>query len=162
MGTVVKSREERELRCQLSESERHGKAERVAEILEQLDALDAEERSKRAGIKARREVLSAEKSLELDAYRTGHELRRVVCELVLDHETSTATLIRTDTGEPLASRPLRDDERQASLFAEAELAPPPAEVLPDPEVEAEPESESVSPGRRRGRNKGETAAAPAL
>ena len=156
MGFVVRSTEVRELRCPLSEAERHQRAERVAELLEQIETIEAEQASARSRFKSRLEVAELEKRVVLDEFRTGAAMRAVQCELHVDLVSARAQWVRTDTGELLAERGLRDEERQGLLFDDAKAN---GDEEPDgDELEAEgqgngPAGVPPAAGRRRGGRK---------
>lgn len=118
MGHAIKSTETRELRCMLTAEERQRRAERIAELLDQGEAVEAELAAARAGFKARIERCDLEKRLQLDEFRTGFATRPVECELRLDWDAGLASWVRTDTGEVLSERPLSAEERQRDLFEE--------------------------------------------
>lgn len=113
---VIKDSEVRKLRCELTPEEQQKKAERLAELLQQQRDTEAELRASKSRYKGRIEQLVAERERVLHDFSTGTEARDVRCDLALDFDTGLATWIRTDTGEPLWSRPISDIERQRPLF----------------------------------------------
>lgn len=152
----IKTSEIRQLRCELTETELQKKAERVAELLQDLEDTDAELRSAKSRFKSRLESLEGEKSRALHDFRTRSEVRDVRCELQLDYETRRATWVRTDTGEPLAERPLSDEERTPPLFPDgggAESGEAGDGPGPDPDAGLRPSSAK----RRAGATAGATA-----
>lgn len=152
MPYVVRTTEDRELRCPLTDDEVQQRAERVAELLEQADDVAAESAAARARFKSRSEEIARERRKVLDEYRTRSTLRVVPCELQVDLEAKRAQWVRTDSGEVILERGLRDEERQAHLFE-------PQGEAGEPEG-GELEDEDPAPPRR-GRRKAETAGAAA-
>lgn len=176
MGYVVRTTEERELACPLTEHEVRQRADRIAELHEQEDRLSAEASSAKARLKHRGEEIARERRALLQEYRTRSVLRPVQCELQLDLENRLAQWVRTDTGEVILERPLRPEERQAHLFDdrpasegeedEGDEHPDPdatlsaldraalADHLAGRDAEGEQPAEAPARGRRRARRDG--------
>lgn len=69
----------------------------------------------KAQLKARLAELEARRTQLVIVVTRKEEERDVRCEVLADYAALTATIVRTDTGEAVSSRPLTDAERQDAL-----------------------------------------------
>lgn len=105
----------RSLKVELTGDERRAKGEELARRMEEYDAVEA---SAKVASKAAKEKLEGirERSKGLAReVREGAEMRPTDCHEVADYRNNVVHLIRDDTGEMVEERPMRLEERQASL-----------------------------------------------
>ncbi len=114
----------RELPVQLTDDEVRELGRRLAHIQGQLSAHEKRESDVKADLKAKRASLESQASVvggliragEECLIRAGEEYRPV--DVVVEHVLDEGLIreVRSDTGEVIAERPLREDERQRSLL----------------------------------------------
>jgi hypothetical protein len=99
----------------LTEHELLGVGDRAAHLSK--EAHEAEKARKEADATAKATVkrLQNEADALLATVRDKKEYRLVKCQRLYDYRLGNVTEIRTDTGEQLSERPMRDDERQTEL-----------------------------------------------
>lgn len=108
-------RTSRSLRVELSEEELGRKAQALAAELHALDELRERHKAERAAMKEA-EGLQADavKILGVDV-RTRSELRDVECEWIADFPRGLVELVRLDTDEVVAERPIEPRDRQLAI-----------------------------------------------
>jgi predicted transcriptional regulator len=111
----IKGTESRRLRCELTGHELMLKGEALAKALSERNELEAHHKSLRAAEKELEAAAGSVVRTLLYDVRDRSEERSVECEIVHDYALGARVVIRTDTGETVASRPLLDSERQREL-----------------------------------------------
>lgn len=135
------------LECKLTEHQRVEAGNRLAELCaKRTNALTAKAHAASAHA-AQIKAIEADIEQAQAIVIRGHETREVSCLWEFDTPRSGfKTLIRMDTGEPVTVEEMTFDEKQGSLFPQAEPEAEPAEeavvaVEPtEPEPEPEPEN----------------------
>jgi hypothetical protein len=108
---------ERELEVILSPEDlaRHGRE--LVNLLGEIEEEEEDQSAQKAAMKERLATMAARQSKLAGLIRRGIEKRLVEVEVLADWKTQTAIERRTDTGEELERRPLRESERQLRLDA---------------------------------------------
>lgn len=101
----------------LTDDELRHRGQRLAELHGVLDELAEEESEFKADLKRRRKPVKAEVSTLAHAIRNKRENRDVDVEIHYDPKRGLVDEIRADTGEVLATRKPKREERQAQLMA---------------------------------------------
>jgi hypothetical protein len=112
----------RTLSVELGDEELKQKSDVLATRIEELDEVEQQRKSAMDGFKDHIKEIQGDISSLARQLRTRRENRVTPCMWERDDARMSMLLIRQDTGEIVETRPMRDDERQPSLFAEA---PPP-------------------------------------
>ncbi len=105
------------LDCELTEKQVLGYGRELAQINQEIAAEEDRQTSLKQELKARIAGLEARRTEISAKVNRGKELREVQIEVMADFKAGTATEIRTDTGEVLRERPLREEEKQPGLPA---------------------------------------------
>lgn len=107
------------LPCALTEDELRSYGDELAGVVQDIAAQADREKEVKAELKARTTELTARQSMLAMKVSRRQESREVACVVHVDYEAGLRTVTRTDTGEVVQTRPLRDDERQPALPVEA-------------------------------------------
>ena len=104
------------LDCTLTDEEilRYGKE--LADTIQSVEEEQARQEGVKQEMKGRLLILQGKVTELSGKVNRGREMRPVKVQTVRDYGKSLFEKIRTDTGEVLVSRTLREDERQASLL----------------------------------------------
>ena len=115
METEQEQRYYKELPVQLTDGEKLTKMGRVLE-LEDIQEVVKEE-AKEAADEAKKEIADHQKEIDkLKGHlRSGTEPRQVECIDVQDFKAKSVRTMRTDTGEVVSERAMRQDELQGEL-----------------------------------------------
>lgn len=103
------------LPVKLTKEEVRTKGERIAELV--IDVVDIEDEKKTVTKEyaARLKALGKEIRGLSREVRSGEEEREVECEERIDHGRNVIEIVRMDTGEVVAHRPMEDYDRQREL-----------------------------------------------
>jgi hypothetical protein len=115
--------ETRHLPCALTRSEVEERADKLARLVKDRDAIDAERKQVARDYKTRMDDLSKEIGQLSEQVRSKREWRDVECTKERNEERGTVDFVRVDTGEVVESRALHPDERQVKLFDAQYSAP---------------------------------------
>jgi hypothetical protein len=102
----------------LTEQELLGVGDRAAHVSKEAHEAEEERKEADATAKATVKRLQNEADALLATVRDKREYRLVSCERRYEYKTGRVIELRTDTGEQLSERPMRDDERQTELGLE--------------------------------------------
>ena len=105
------------LRYPFTEEEKKELAQEMARS--QIEAEDYEAQKKAVTADFDGQIKKAKLSASTCArkIRDGYEMRQVRCEVIKDFKKKTITIIRTDTGEEVKTRPMSVQESQMKLAA---------------------------------------------
>jgi hypothetical protein len=106
------------LPVKLTDDELRARGQDLAAVCDDIGAETDRADSVKQELKARMTGLEARRSQLAALIRRGDELRDVEVLTLAHFASGTATVVRTDTGDVLLSRPLTDTERQIPLPAE--------------------------------------------
>ena len=109
---------DKELPCALTIQEHHLKSKALAESLHQRAQIKLEQELANTEFKSRLKAVGEQVELLAREVRTGNEYRQVQCFDRPDWSDGMVETIRTDTGEPVARRPMLPEERQQKLDLE--------------------------------------------
>lgn len=112
---VVLKEVTRSLPCRLTDPELLTKADELSVVVQEVSAEEDRQTDVKAQMKAKLTELDARKTRLAITIGRKEEYRDVRCELQADVQAGTVTVIRTDTGESLETRPMTEDEKQKSL-----------------------------------------------
>jgi len=131
---VIKKKDNRFLRCKLTDEEKMRYAEEMADAQQTVVDLKSDEASFKTTLKGKMTKAEGTISSRAELVRTGFEHRDVKVEEILDYETERFKATRLDTEEVIEERPMN----------RRELEQLPLEVPPEtPEPEPNPEDEST-------------------
>ena len=110
--------ESRYIRCDLTEAERSEATKELSRAIDAKDRADQEKAAVAADMKSRIERAIADIGRWNRTVRDGYEMRNVDCQVVYDFTEGVVRTVRTDSGEELESRKMRQEERQrqADIF----------------------------------------------
>ena len=108
------------LMATLSRDEVHDLGKELAELDIRIFNEKVRQAHERKVMKETLDSMEAERDLLAEKVDTGVEKRDVECVLTADYLTGKAYTMRLDTGEVIAERALKDEERQAPIPLEAE------------------------------------------
>ena len=116
--------EEKYLRCNLTPEEFEQHVGKLTQAISKLAEAEEEKKAVQADLKSRVERATADVGAENNIVRNRYEMRHVRCESRFDFDKQRVTITRTDTGELLEDREMRQGERdrQTELFPEHENA----------------------------------------
>ena len=103
------------LTCVLTEEELRGYGVDLALCVQDVAAETDRQADIRAQMKARMAELEARQSQLAIKISRREEYRDVDVEVEYDYDGGCVRTVRTDTGEQLSDRPMREDERQPAL-----------------------------------------------
>jgi hypothetical protein len=114
----------KDIKTPLTEEERRKLGVEIAEHVQRSEALEDQKRIQTAdlsnAIKSERKAYRAKAKV----LRDGHEYKPIECDEVQDFDRNVVLTKRRDTGEQVAERAMRSDERQQAIdFPGAEDAP---------------------------------------
>jgi hypothetical protein len=96
----------------LTEEELSAKRDELAQCASDLNSTEQEKASVASGFNAKIKELRSNMTELATSIRSKHEYRDVGCEEVPDYDAGVARTRRLDTGEFVATRVLRDEEKQ--------------------------------------------------
>ncbi len=111
------------LKCLLTDDEKMERGAALAEHVQAIEVLNEEKKASAATFKTKIDIHTLEASGLSTALHDGYEYRAIKCTTQKNYETRTITVIRTDTGEFVETRPLEIHEMQARLFDDDANAP---------------------------------------
>ena len=117
-------KETKNLPCKLTENEVLAYGRDLASKHAEYARIEAEFTAMKTEFKGKLEEVEARISTLASRIQSGQEYREVETVETKNWTTMTVTQVRTDTGEVLEKRPMREDEKQAELFDEAEAKKP--------------------------------------
>jgi hypothetical protein len=106
---------EAELDCRLTADEIAAHGRDLVNLLGEIEEEEDDQDARKAEMRERLATMQARQSKIAGTIRRGLERRRVTVEIMADWTTQTAIERRTDTGEEIGRRPLREDEKQLKL-----------------------------------------------
>ncbi len=112
---VPLERTSRSLRVGLTDEELQRKAQALAAELHALDELRAAHKAERAAMKEAETVQADSVKLLGTDVRTRSESRDVECEWIADFPRGVVELVRLDTDEVVAERPIEPRDRQLAI-----------------------------------------------
>lgn len=112
----------------LTDGQKLAAAEEMAEAWADKVNLEAKKKIAADGFKELIEGEEARIKRNGNLLRKGHIETEMECERIKDYGLNTVTIFRLDTGEPVSSRELNDDEQQMDMPTEEE----PKDEFPDP------------------------------
>jgi hypothetical protein len=117
IGRRSLGKDKESLPCQLTEEQLGERARELARLVEAIE--EEEDRAKRVAADSKSEVrrLAAGRDLLARVVSTGTEFREVGIEKFADDDRGIVAVVRMDTGEVVAERPIRAEERQLELGA---------------------------------------------
>lgn len=112
----------RNLPCRLTEGELLARADDLSVVVQETTAEEGRQTDVKAQMKARLTELDARKTRLAITIGRKEEYRDVEVEHLADLQAGTVSVIRTDTGESIETRPMTEQERQTSLPLEVPAA----------------------------------------
>jgi len=109
------TKETRMLRVALTQEELLTAGDKLAELLDNHRQAVSARESLTKQYKAKESELDAQIESQQILVRNKSELRKVICQSVMDYTDVRAYTTRLDTGEIIEDRKLTEDERQSSL-----------------------------------------------
>jgi len=106
---------EKLLPCIFTEAEMKERSASLTRTTLEISRHEEEKKNLTASLTARIKGLKTEQSSLAKELDKGGELRTVKCEAIRDLERNLFLCVRTDTGEIIESRELKDDEKQGRL-----------------------------------------------
>lgn len=104
------------LRCPLTKEEIEARADKAANLVENMDNLDNDMKAHQKAKKAELERVAAEHRHLSNEVRTKATYRDIDCERIFDYDEGKVREVRLDTGEELSCREMSDREKQMGLF----------------------------------------------
>ena len=114
--TEVIARHTEDLTCQLTTEEVIERGARLAEVEHELAKHARHKQQVASQLKTEEKRLEAERHNLAQQVRSRCEMRPVEVEELADYVRGTVSTLRTDSGQVVHSRALRDSERQATLL----------------------------------------------
>jgi hypothetical protein len=105
-----------ELPCPLTEPELREAGKRLAHLEGDLAAQTAREKDVKDDLKSKRSALEMQISMLANTIRAGLVYRPTPVRVEADYEENVVREIREDTGETVSTRPVNEQDRQATLF----------------------------------------------
>lgn len=112
----------RNLPCRLTEPELLARADELSVVVQETNAEEGRQADVKAQMKARLTELDARKTRLAITIGRKEEYRDVEVELMADLQAQTVTVYRMDTSEATETRPMSEQEKQATLPLEAPAA----------------------------------------
>lgn len=109
----------RNLPCQLTNAELLDRADQLSVVVQETNAEEGRQTDVKAQMKAKLTELDARKTRLAITIGRKEEYRDVEVELMGDVQSGTVTVYRQDTSEAIETRPMSEQERQATLQFEA-------------------------------------------
>lgn len=109
--------EMRTLKCDLTETEVQQRADKLANTIREHTRVEQEKKDTAAQFKLKIEALDGEISELAREVSEKAAYRPVECKLERNNLHLTMELVRCDTGEVIETRPMKPEEKQASLFS---------------------------------------------
>ncbi len=103
------------LDCELKDHEILAYGRELAQVTSEAGSEESRQASVKKEMSARLAGLEARRTEISAKVNRGRELREVQVEITANYETGMATEVRTDTGEIVRERPLREEEKQPEL-----------------------------------------------
>ena len=103
------------LACKLTTQDRATAANQLAEAIQNLEALDIQHKTDTKNFNSLKQQFAGSVHRLSREVANGEAVRSVDCELRLNYTTLAASLVRTDTGEIVETRPMTEDEKQEDL-----------------------------------------------
>lgn len=118
-------REQKVLRCYLTNAEKLERGQRVAELTYTIDGLEAEKKAEADRYKGKISEAEGLRKQLSGVLRDGYEMRPVECRIEMHYDLGRVWTIREDTGELIDDREMKEEERfrQGRLFPPAEEPP---------------------------------------
>ena len=108
--TTIVTKEQRYLKCDLSDEELLTKGTDLANKLDRITALEDTKKAHAAQLKAQIEELTAQVKVLHGAVRNKWEFRNVDCKHELIHKTAKVKVTRIDTGAVIVDRKMTTAE----------------------------------------------------
>lgn len=105
--------EQRILKVELTEEELKDQAQIMAKAIAEVETAESEKKAVTSQFKARIDEQTAVARSAGKMLQNGYDYRSVECEIIMDD--NFRTVVRTDTGEIVESRPLNAEERQLRI-----------------------------------------------
>ena len=109
------TKEQRFLKCQLTQEEVLQAGEDLATALDNLRRVQAEKDSVVKSFKAKEAELEASIQAKQVLVRNKYDYRNVDCNNILDYESMECFVVRLDTEEEVLRRAMNEDEKQTTL-----------------------------------------------
>jgi len=137
----------------LTAAELEERASELAKIIDERAQYESELKEISSNQRARIKTAAAKIERLGRIVRERKEMREVEVQEARDKKARTITTIRLDTGEPVGTRPMTDEDAQGALFADAAVPPGPAIT---PSIAGHPGDEEAedSPRMKRRRMRG--------
>lgn len=110
------------LSVRLTDDEQRALGHDLAGVLEEISNQLSREESIKKELKARMAGLEAQRDELATVVRRREQLRPIECVWERNYRDAIARKVRLDSGEIIASRPLREDERQPKLLPDVAMA----------------------------------------
>lgn len=112
----------RNLPCRLTDAELLDRADQLSVVVQETSAEEARQTDLKTQMKARLTELDSKKTRLAITIGRKEEYRDVEVELMADIQAGTVTVYRMDTSEAIETRPMSEQEKQATLPLEAPAA----------------------------------------
>jgi hypothetical protein len=106
------------LKCILTEVEIKDAGAQLARRYSEISDLEDAKKSVMSDFKAKIDSATADASGLARKIQNGYEFRNIDCEEIWDYEDKVVEVVRTDTGEAIRTRPMKQEELQENLFVE--------------------------------------------
>ena len=103
------------LACKLTDDELRAAGDGLAKVVQDIASEDDAQKDQKAQMKARLMELTARQTILALQVSRREEHRDVEVTIAVDYKLGVEIRTRTDTGEVISTRALRDDERQPRL-----------------------------------------------
>ena len=103
------------LACKLTTEDRAAAANQLAEAIQNLESLEIQRKTDTKNFNSLMQQLAGSVHRLSREVANGEAVRSVDCELRLNYTTLAASLVRTDTGEIVETRPMTEDEKQMDM-----------------------------------------------
>ena len=141
MSDIISRTITQHLRCDLTSKEIESYGREIARELSKLAAVEEKKKEIVAQLKAEAEAHKNQALALTRLINNGYEYRDIECTETKNYAQGLYTVVRDDTGEEVANRPLTANERQVEITSDVEPVDPDDRLrdLPmDPEDEGEP------------------------
>ena len=113
---VIETKEQRHLKCELTDTELLSKGNELANKMDQIAALEDTKKAYVTQLKAQTDELTAQTKVLQGAVRNKWEFRMVECIHRMFRKSCVVTVVRQDTEQKIVDRKMTMDERQSNLF----------------------------------------------